>query len=472
MKQSAIIYGQPFTPLMKRAVAMLTELLMDYTITYPICVSEDGMNAINAHRCFYIGTSENNANIKAEFANASPEELAALSHSEGYAIRVHDDTVWIAGADESGVLWGCVDFYGKYLVKHEYTYDDQYFCNPIEHAFADFACASSPSVSGRGIWTWGHVIYDYRGFIDNMVRLKMNTLIVWNDYVPVNAAEMIEYAHSCGIRVIWGFAWCWDTDCARFSMDAFDEYSTEVCEKYEKEYAHLGGDGIYFQSFTELDTEYIGDVLIADAVTQFVNQTASRIYEKHPNLELQFGLHANSVKDRLAYIANTDPRIRIVWENCGSFPFAYHPHEVANFGQTCDFVREIAKLRGADDRFGVVTKGLTKLDWSAFEHLDGAVNIGVSSEYRRDERVRRKHKIWRYVQAYWLTHADYAIEMVRLMAESKNGDLDITALVEDGMFEKEIMYPIALYSEMLWNCNAELSTMMSDIALREDVVFA
>ena len=96
----------------------------------------------------------------------------------------------------------------------------------------------------------------------------------------------------------------------------------------------------------------------------------------------------------------------------------------------------------------------------------------MSSEYRRDERVRRKHKIWKYIQAYWLTHADYAIEMVRLMAEAKNGDLDITALVEDGMFEKEIMYPIALYSEMLWNCNAELPAMMSDIALREDVVFA
>ena len=38
----------------------------------------------------------------------------------------------------------------------------------------------------REMWTWGYVIYDYKGFVDNMVKCKLNTLIVWNDYLPLN----------------------------------------------------------------------------------------------------------------------------------------------------------------------------------------------------------------------------------------------------------------------------------------------
>ena len=48
----------------------------------------------------------------------------------------------------------------------------------------------------------------------------------------------------------------------------------------------------------------------------------------------------------------------------------------------------------------------------------------------------------------------------------------ITALVEDGMFEENIMYPVALYSEMLWDCGADIKTMMSEVALRNYVTFA
>ena len=58
------------------------------------------------------------------------------------------------------------------------------------------------------------------------------------------------------------------------------------------------------------------------------------------------------------------------------------------------------------------------------------------------------------------------------MASGKNGDLYITALVEDGMFEENVMYPVALYSQMLWDCNEDLQTMMSEVALRSYVTFA
>ena len=40
------------------------------------------------------------------------------------------------------------------------------------------------------------------------------------------------------------------------------------------------------------------------------------------------------------------------------------------------------------------------------------------------------------------------------------------------MFEENIMYPVALYSEMLWDCDADLKDMMSQVALRSYVEFA
>ena len=40
------------------------------------------------------------------------------------------------------------------------------------------------------------------------------------------------------------------------------------------------------------------------------------------------------------------------------------------------------------------------------------------------------------------------------------------------MFEENIMYPVALFSEMLWDTGANLSEMMTDVALRDYVDFA
>jgi len=466
MKKNAIIYGR-LTPVQKKAVEMLSQLLLDYTYEYPCCFAHGEPFDTEGYRCFYIGTRQSNPYIAERFA-------ASLTTAEEYCIRVQSDTVVIEGFDDNGVLYGCLDFYNHYLLKLEYPgrEDENYRVNCLQEPLPDFCCTAAPSVRERGIWTWGHVIYDYRGFIDNMVKLKMNTLIVWNDRVPFNAEEMVAYAHACGIRIIWGFAWLWDTDCKKISFDRLEDYSESILEQYEREYSSLGGDGIYFQTVTELNEEEVGGIVIADAVTGFVNKTAGLFFEKYPALDIRFGLHATSVKSKLQYIRNVDARIRITWENCGAFPFAYHPGTLSDFDETVGFVREIAVLRGRDDRFDAVTKGLTKLDWSAFEHMEGSACVGTSSKTLKANRVVRKSKIWRYLQAYWLSHADKALEMVRVMAEAKAGDLCITALVEDGMFEENVMYPVALYSEMLWNCNAEPGELMSAVALRDYVDFA
>ena len=464
MKKIAIIYGALENGIQKKAVEVLSKIFLDYTYEYPCCFTDSEIIP-DGYRKIYVGTKSNNAYI-GEHSNM------VLSRKEEYSISVKDEIVIIEGFDDSGVLYGCIDFYNKYIIKCEFPHTDKYRINCFEKDLPDFEYSSCPSVSDRGIWTWGHVIYDYRDFIDNMVMLKMNTLTVWNDFVPVNAREMVDYAHSCGIKVIWGFAWGWDTNCRKIELDKLCERSSGIFEKYEKEYSKLGGDGIYFQTATEVNTEENNGIIIAEAVTDFVNKTAALFYEKYPDIEIQFGLHATSVKTKLQYIAQVDRRIRIVWENCGAFPFSYIPNDIESFDETVDFVNQIAVLRGKDDSFGAVTKGLTKLDWSKFEHMDGSGFIGTSSKSMKADRVARKSKIWRYLQAFWLTNADKALEMAKIMSKSKNGNLCVTALIEDGMFEENIMYPAALFAEMLWNTDADIKELISEVALRSYVDFA
>lgn len=137
-----------------------------------------------------------------------------------------------------------------------------------------------------------------------------------------------------------------------------------------------------------------------------------------------------------------------------------------------DFVSKIANLRGPDDSFGVVTKSLSQLHWNDFEHMNGRLNVGVSSDSMKQNRVIRKRKVWKNVQSQWLACSHMAYDMIRHMCALKNGNLVAAALIEDGMFEENIMYPAALYSEMLWDCNCELSDIIKNVSQRSYVTFA
>jgi hypothetical protein len=370
-------------------------------------------------------------------------------------------------------LYGVLDFYNKYITKIDRAEVAGGWTDLAnKDVLPDFELGSAPSIKERGLWTWGHVIYDYRSYFDNMMKLKMNRVVIWNDFAPANAADILRYAHSCNIKVIWGFSWLWDTDCNRFDLKNLDGLSMGILEKYEKEYGKNRGDGIYFQTFTELRKDNIDGVIIAEAAAKFVNTTASLFYEKYPNIDLQFGLHATSVSNHTEFIKTVDKRIRIVWEDCGSFPFSYIPSDVEAFDETKKYACMIANLRGSDDRFGVVTKGLVKLDWSEFEHMGGAQCIGVCSKNMKKNRIERKRKIWRYIQACWLKNSDKAHEMIQELRRTKGGDFCVLALVEDGMFEENIMYPVALYSEMLWDCHADSRELIKEVALRDYVDFA
>ena len=466
MKKTVIVHGKLNNELQKRALRELTTVLLDYTLDYPVCAEYSESFNSESCRCIYIGTKESNLYIK----NNSNAELSA---PEAYSIEVKNDTAIIEGYDDAGVIYGVLDFYNKYIVKFEHPDTDEYWVNIFEKdMLPDFECSSVPSIKERGLWSWGHVIYDYHAYFDNMLKLKMNRVVIWNDFVPTNAKEIVEYAHACNIKLYWGFSWLWDVDCLKVDLERFDEKSQEIFERYEKEYACSGADGIYFQTFTETKQEYIGELLIAELAASFVNKTAELFFNKYPDIELQFGLHATSVNHRLEFIKKVDNRISIIWEDCGAFPFSYVPTDIESFDETKDFVSQIANLRGNDDRFGAVTKGLVKLDWTQFVHLQGSQYIGVSSNLVKQNRIERKKRIWRYIQSAWLANADKAQEMVNLMYRQKGGKLPIFALLEDGMFEENIMYPVALYSEMLWDCTEDTKKLMKEVAQRSYVCFA
>ena len=466
MKKFAIIYGELSNGIQKRALEELTTTLLEYTLEYPLCFRYDPAADLSEYKCIYVGTKKSNPYIR-------ENSQTSLSIPEEYSITVKNSVAVIEGYDDAGALYGAIDFYNKYIIKHEHPETEACWINfLLGDTLPDFEHVSAPAVKERGLWTWGHVIYDYKKYIDNMMKLKMNRVIIWNDFAPANGNDIVEYAHDRNIQVIWGFSWLWDTHLASSNITDLSGKAESIIKKYDDEYAALKGDGIYFQTFTEVYGETIGGVLIAKAAADFVNETAALFYEKYPNLEIQFGLHAISVKDKLEFIRNVDPRLRIVWEDCGAFPFSYVPTDIDTFDETKDFVNTIARLRSDNDRFGVVTKGLVKLDWQNFEHLNGPQYIGLSSDFIKENRIARKRHFWKYVQAHWLTNADKVLEMIREMYTIKNGDLISTALVEDGMFEENIMYPVALYSEMLWDCHSDVKELVSKVALRSYVTFA
>ncbi len=464
VKKTVIVHSCNPSLIEKRAVELLSEFFLELTCEYPTCFSSDGVKDISDAFYLYIGTKSSNP----EIAKRSDKILA---HPEEYYICVEGDEAFVEGYDDSGVLYGAVDFYNKYLVFRKYAHPGLQDTNIYDDPFPSFRHTSHPSVAERGIWSWGHVIYNYRGFIDNMVKLKMNSLIMWNDYVPFNISDIIDYAHASGVKIILGYSWGWDQRCKELSLSDLAGKSDEIFKKYEKEYSSLDIDGIYFQTVTELEEEYIEGILVAEAVTDFVNNTAALFYEKYPELLIEFGLHASSVKKRLDVIAKVDKRIRIVWEDFGAVPFLYEPKITKDFDEELSLILEAAGLRGDDENFGAVTKGFTCLDWKAFKHPLGPSAIGVGTDRFKAGRIERKKDRWRYVLSAWLATAKKSYEVIAAMAKAKKGNLSLNALVEDGMLEERIPYPVALYAEMLWNTEGDYEKMASEAVLPDYVDF-
>ncbi len=326
----------------------------------------------------------------------------------------------------------------------------------------------------RSVFAWGHAINDYRAFIRDMARVGLNQLILWNDYAPLNARDIVDYAHSYGIEMIWGYAWGWHPSSGEgddLSEESLKKMSKEIIEKYKREY-HDVGDGIYFQSFTEHAKEYIGDRLVAEAVTALVNETAHELYKLKSDLKLQFGLHATSVRKHPNEIAAVDPRIEIVWEDLGAFPFSYTP--VSNTDEetreTVDFVKTVINLRDKSAETGLVLRGFSTLDWThgRFKHQNGPYILGENAKEISAHDKLIREDTWRMLSAEWMRHGESARKMVEGILDETKGDINLCFAAA---FDGGIWFPYALAGEIVKDPYRPYNELMEIAASKEHVIF-
>jgi hypothetical protein len=456
----SILYGS-YSGIEHHAVNQVQKLVqkfLPYVVTVlPACDSDP----LPSGHIILVGTPDNNPRIKSVLSNL---KLTLAQNDQGYLTACVDSpwakgcrVILVTGVSERGVLYA-VQSLGKHLAVSVATH----FLTSAEgrpdlrkslDALPDFITCESPSIENRGIWTWGYVIRDYRRFFDHMVRLRMNMAIIWNDVPPLNAPQVIEYAHQRGISIIFGFHWGWGLANLKISNPKDRLKIKEmVLDNYQRNYRPLDLDGIYFQTLTEHSTLEDGGITTAEAACMLVNDTSSALLELKPDLEIYFGLHASSIKEKYTDLKTLDPRVTIVWEDAGGIPYSYDPViDPGNpFEKTLDYSRQIARFRPGSP-IAMVAKGWTTLRWEdEFEH-HGAFILGEQDEDSIKDKLAERRSQWNRVNALWVKHFTVASRFYRELVNLAPDRMTVTGLVEDGGFEETIQSSVALFAESLWN---------------------
>lgn len=399
---------------------------------------------------------------------------------ESLAVRVLDSplnpgrqVVVLTGSDEAGVLYAVRDF-EHYVVDRAGRLEGagRPVRVPFRDRFDEVELTGAPAIRYRGLWTWGHVIYDWRRYVDHMSRWKMNALVVWNDVCPVNAAEIVSYAHTRGVKVFWGYSWSWGEEVDPTAEEDLERWTRRVLEQYSHEYARTGCDGIYFQAFTETyETEFRGRP-IAELAARWVNAIAGRLLERHPDLRILFGVHATSIRDNYPMLAAVNRSLTIVWEDVGGpppqFPYSYDPDVVAGSEQAVSYTARIARLRAPDERVGIVVKGMTNLDWSTFRRQPGRLILGEWPSEYIERRAREKAPRWRFVEREWRRNLGYLLRTVKALVDARPVESSVFGLAEDGMWEARMWLPVALMAEAAWNPDRAPDELVDRVAATND----
>ena len=460
----------------ERAVRFLSKEIGRYVIR------ENGVYRIYVLPCEREGCSIPQNAVFVGLYNESDTIKKYVSEDEfpenGFLVKVipnPDDAegnlVLLTAHDERELFYAAVSFIDDYIPSCAPKHGNNFMPELIfDSPLPPYSYAEAPDHCVRSIFTWGHSINDYRKYIDDIARMKINELILWNDYVPLNISEIIDFAHSYGISVNLGYSWGWIAGCENItdiSDRRLNELKDEIIGEYEENYAPTGCDGIYFQSFTERGDEYIGGRLIAEAVSTLVNMVSCELYKKYPCLKLQFGLHASSVCNRLEEIAKIDSRVEILWENCGEFPYNYLPYSVDDdsFENTLDFTRKLLELRGGVG-VGLVFKGMITLDWTRFIHQSGPYILGENSEEIAIHDKRIRLGAWRACSSAWITNGEYAEKMLRFINENKLGEVNmcIAATLDGGIY-----LPFAICSQLFRTTGEDYGKTLARVLRREYV---
>lgn len=417
--------------------------------------------------CF-IGRYEDSPTMQRYIA---PDEVP----QNGYLIKVIQNPnnaegrlVFLTARTDCEVFYAAVGFLDDYIPAHAPTHGsnrmpDLLFDRPLPEA----TLTECPQHQTRSIFTWGHSINDYRAYIDNMARQKWNEWILWNDYIPLNIHEIIAYAHAYGIKVVLGYSWGWQEigrGSKRISRESIAHIKELVIRQYRDQYAAIPCDGIYFQSFTEQDDDYLDGRLIADVVTDMVNEIAVELWRVTPSLRLIFGLHATSVCKHLEQIARVDPRIEILWEDCGEFPYAYRSFvaDETDYRNTLDFTKRLLKLRDGVG-VGLVFKGVMMLDWEKFVNQTGAYVMGENAASVADHDRRIRASAWREYSADWIRSGARVAETLAFIQAHRRGEVNLCLA---GTFDGGIYLPQALCAQMFRCMDADYPTILSRVLRR------
>lgn len=458
----ALYYGV-YDGIQKVAVNDLQRMVQSY-LPYVIETHKAFTGAIASHEnLILVGTGDDNPLI-AELIQSG--KILIPDKAESYHIACFDApwegkqrAIVIAGRDAKGVLNG-VHAFGAQVLSTAAKIDQDLMRRDVIDKLADFSATEKPAVEERGLWTWGYVIYDYRGFLDTMARLRMNTLVVWNDEPPVNAADFLAYAHDRGIKVIMGFHWGWGLEHLDFASAAHNEMVKEaVVKNYVENYRHLAIDGIYFQTLTEHNRLDINGKSTATLASEWVNRIAQALLDLDPGLRIIFGLHATSIREHYTDLTALDTRVSIMWEDAGVLPYTYAPTlgekgdtgiSDEAFEDTLAYSKRLATFRPGTP-FEIVPKGYMSLRWGyEFEH-HGPFIIGERSPEFIEQRARLRQIQWDRVNALWLRYFPYGARFYREILDCAPSRMTAVALVEDAMFEARIQPSVSLFAETLWN---------------------
>ena len=393
----------------------------------------------------------------------------------GFAVKIiknpNDEEgfyVFLTAWDEKELFYSVVSFLDDYMPRHAPNDSANYMIGEtFDYPLYEYTYSEVPDHKIRSIFTWGHSINNFREYIDNMARVKLNEVIIWNDYVPINIDEIVEYAHSYGISVVLGYSWGWreiGNKVMEITDETIENLKKLVIDTYRDVYAPLKCDGIYFQSFTERKEDRVGDKLISELVSEMVNDIAAELWKITPNLRLIFGLHATSVRKHLPAIAKVDPKIEILWEDCGQFPFDYSSRVKSEeeYEKTLEFVKEILELRGGKG-VGFAFKGVMMLDWTKKVGQHGPYVMGENAPYIADHDRRLRALGWKVISANWVSNGPAAHRMMQWIKENELSD---TTLCTAGTFDGGIYLPFALSAEMFRNCNAPYDQILNRVARR------
>ena len=477
MKQTdwKIIYSS-YEGVAKRAIQLLSReagglIIREpevYSI-YTLPVEKEGCEV--SKNTFFVGLYADSPAIRSFVAEGEIPE-------DGFIVRVIENPndkegrfVILSAHNEKELFYAVVSFLDDYIPGSA----PDHCPNPMPDCIFDsplriYSYTERPSFETRSVFTWGHSFNDYRAYIENMARLKLNELIIWNDYLPLNIDDIIDYAHSFGIRVILGYSWGWREISNKTETIADEELTAlreKIVDQYINVYAKTNCDGIYFQSFTERKDEIVNGKPIARIVTEFVNETAEALFAVKPDLRLQFGLHATSVKSWLSEIENVDTRIEILWEDCGAFPFSYvsaMPKE-EDFKETLEFIGKLLSLRGGVG-VGLVFKSVMMLNWARFAMQRGPYVMGMNSKRIAEHDRRIRANSWRMYSADWVTGGHKAHELLSFVRENCKSKINICLA---GTFDGGMYLPEALCAQMTRRLYEDFPTTLRRVSRRSSV---